>query len=668
MRDAVPFFQGLGLYCPPQVEVGSFLQEITTPLGQMEFASAELLALYMTEAHQRCDEFAARPPEKLLVSVDYMISAWRYSEIGKSIDMDLEQARSKRSNVCPEMPQKRFARKAFVLSVLVFRRHLLLIRQNGLFVASRMVTNVSCGLFLGLFFSTVGLTGDPDPQQILAQGRKIIALFTAVSGVTIFIQFPLIASAFIAKPVLLKQRDQHLFPPLSYVLAQTMEDMLLFMLESLLFSVSLYWLSGLTRRPVNFFMFVVTNWSCMLSSASIFRLVSYMSSNQAVSMTCCNFLILVWIITNGFSILRSSIPAWLVWIYYGLNPMAYAVRALCINELTSSAWGQAGYTILELFSLFTNTIWIWISLAYNLGLMLICMLWSAMALSYLHPCQPYTIVPTEQEAKGSDRILNVKALAEKVRSYQMIRNLSRKFRHSDRAESSMDKEHASSCHGIEISLEPVTVVCRGLNYYVKNKSRKKHPRTVQGCDDTELEGTIHLLRDIDFYAQPGHLVALMGGSGAGKTTLMDVLAGRKTQGVLRGDILINGREMSKNLRSRVVGYVEQVDLHSPWVTVQETLYFAARLRLPEAEVDYHRVTSIVNDALCKVELQSHAHLIVGEPGGRGLSTQHRKRLSIGVELVGSLPAILMVSSVTMYQVNTTVQKKMMGVHSLKDTR
>ena len=129
MRDVVPFFQGLGFYCPPQVEVGSFLQEITTPLGQTEFASAELLALYMIEAHQRCDEFAARPPEKLLVSVDYMISAWRYSEIDKPIDMDLEQARSKRSNVCPEMPQKRFARKAFVLSVLVFRRHMLLIKK-----------------------------------------------------------------------------------------------------------------------------------------------------------------------------------------------------------------------------------------------------------------------------------------------------------------------------------------------------------------------------------------------------------------------------------------------------------------------------------------------------------------------------------------------------------
>ena len=42
------------------------------------------------------------------------------------------------------------------------------------------------------------------------------------------------------------------------------------------------------------------------------------------------------------------------------------------------------------------------------------------------------------------------------------------------------------------------------------------------------------------YAEPGVLTALMGGSGAGKTTLMDVLAGRKTQGATTGDILVNG--------------------------------------------------------------------------------------------------------------------------------
>jgi ABC-type multidrug transport system ATPase subunit len=45
---------------------------------------------------------------------------------------------------------------------------------------------------------------------------------------------------------------------------------------------------------------------------------------------------------------------------------------------------------------------------------------------------------------------------------------------------------------------------------------------------------------VSFYAAPGELTALMGGSGAGKTTTMDVVLGRKTVGLIRGDILVNG--------------------------------------------------------------------------------------------------------------------------------
>ena len=53
------------------------------------------------------------------------------------------------------------------------------------------------------------------------------------------------------------------------------------------------------------------------------------------------------------------------------------------------------------------------------------------------------------------------------------------------------------------------------------------------------------------------LTALMGASGAGKTTLMDVLAGRKTTGKISGDIRVNGYAKDQATFSRVMGYVEQ---------------------------------------------------------------------------------------------------------------
>lgn len=80
---------------------------------------------------------------------------------------------------------------------------------------------------------------------------------------------------------------------------------------------------------------------------------------------------------------------------------------------------------------------------------------------------------------------------------------------------------------------------------------------------------------------PGVLTALMGSSGAGKTTLMDVLAGRKTGGYIEGDVKISGYPKVQHTFARIAGYVEQNDIHSPEMTVQESLWFSASLRLPK---------------------------------------------------------------------------------------
>lgn len=72
---------------------------------------------------------------------------------------------------------------------------------------------------------------------------------------------------------------------------------------------------------------------------------------------------------------------------------------------------------------------------------------------------------------------------------------------------------------------------------------------------------------------------------AGKTTLMDVIAGRKTVGRISGDIHVNGHLKEQRAWSRAMGYVEQMDIHTPAATVIEALVFSARLRLPRAVTD-----------------------------------------------------------------------------------
>lgn len=95
-----------------------------------------------------------------------------------------------------------------------------------------------------------------------------------------------------------------------------------------------------------------------------------------------------------------------------------------------------------------------------------------------------------------------------------------------------------------------------------------------------VEGSrLQLLRDVSGAFRPGVLTALVGVTGAGKTTLMDVLAGRKTGGYIEGSISISGYPKKQATFARISGYCEQNDIHSPRITVYESILFSAWLRL-----------------------------------------------------------------------------------------
>ncbi len=105
--------------------------------------------------------------------------------------------------------------------------------------------------------------------------------------------------------------------------------------------------------------------------------------------------------------------------------------------------------------------------------------------------------------------------------------------------------------------------------------------------DGFTETRLKLLSNITGAFRPGVLTALVGVSGAGKTTLMDVLAGRKTGGYIEGDIRISGYPKNQKTFARIAGYCEQTDIHSPQVTVHESLLFSAWLRLG-SDIDNER--------------------------------------------------------------------------------
>jgi ABC-type multidrug transport system ATPase subunit len=137
----------------------------------------------------------------------------------------------------------------------------------------------------------------------------------------------------------------------------------------------------------------------------------------------------------------------------------------------------------------------------------------------------------------------------------------------------------------------------------------------------------------------------MGSSGAGKTTLMDVLALRKSTGDITGKILMNGHPQEEVSFRRCTGYVEQFDTQSPQLTIRETVEFSAHLRLDEKTTPSESIPKFVDQILYMLELTNLQDLQVGSDEEGGLSFEQRKRLSIAVEVAAN-PSILFLDEPT----------------------
>lgn len=147
---------------------------------------------------------------------------------------------------------------------------------------------------------------------------------------------------------------------------------------------------------------------------------------------------------------------------------------------------------------------------------------------------------------------------------------------------------------------------------------------------------------------------LIGPTGCGKSSLLDILADRKDPHGLSGRILVDGLPRHPSFKY-AVGYVTQEDIFTGTLTVRENLLFSANLRLPKtvtAEEKNTRVLRIISD----LSLESCANTRMGTDFLRGVSGGEKKRTCIGMELVLS-PKILFLDEPTTGETTQSLLKK-----------
>ncbi|KAI0373206.1 hypothetical protein BV20DRAFT_963012 [Pilatotrama ljubarskyi] len=139
---------------------------------------------------------------------------------------------------------------------------------------------------------------------------------------------------------------------------------------------------------------------------------------------------------------------------------------------------------------------------------------------------------------------------------------------------------------------------------------------------------------------PGEVMAILGPSGAGKTTLIDILAQKHKSGRVTGGVSFPGT----GDRIPRIGFVPQQDVLPPMLTVHEALLFAARLRLPEGVPDSEKHAR-VDDIMNRLGIAHLRNIRIGDGERRGISGGEMRRVTIGLELVAK-PDVLILDEPT----------------------
>ncbi|XP_030803469.1 ATP-binding cassette sub-family G member 2 [Camarhynchus parvulus] len=169
-----------------------------------------------------------------------------------------------------------------------------------------------------------------------------------------------------------------------------------------------------------------------------------------------------------------------------------------------------------------------------------------------------------------------------------------------------------------------------------------HVKTKTGFPCFRKTTKKEVLKDVNGIMKPG-LNAILGPTGSGKSSLLDILAARKDPRGLSGDILINGAPQPDNFKC-TSGYVVQDDVVMGTLTVRENLKFSAALRLPKSVKEQEK-NERVNQIIKELGLSKVADSKVGTQFSRGVSGGERKRTNIGMELITD-PAILFLDEPT----------------------
>ncbi|KAJ7541808.1 hypothetical protein O6H91_10G077700 [Diphasiastrum complanatum] len=613
------FFEMLGFKLPPRQGIADFLQEVTSKKDQHQYW-----------AHK------SRPYEYMPVT--RMADAFKSFQVGKDLTAYLAVPFDKANNHPAALVQEKYALSKWELFKACLERELLLISRNRfLYIFRTCQVGLVASIMSTLYFRT-----RLHPVNEIYGSLYLSTLFFALVHM-MFNGFSEMSITVARLSVFYKQRDNLFYPSWAFSIPSWILRFPYSAAEAVIWSCIVYYVVGLAPEVGRFFRYMLLLFVMHQMAVGLFRLTGAIGRNMIVANTFGSFAVMVVFLLGGFILTKDEIHRWWIWGYW-ISPLSYAQNAIAVNEFLASRWhkpspldGRPLYlSILQSRGLATRGYWYWIGIGVLMGYILLFNILVTLALGYFNPTR-------KSQTHVSEEILKEK-LSQHVNftsegnpcSLEILdlptNYVYAEVQHTTYPKSFQLQISSDLRKGMILPFQALSLTFLDLRYYVDMPTEMK--------EEGVTEDRLQLLCDVSGALRPGVLTALVGVSGAGKTTLMDVLAGRNTGGYIEGDIRVSGYPKVQATFARVCGYVEQTDIHSPQLTVFESLLYSSWLRLPR-DVDAKTRLAFVEEVMELVELKSLRHALVGLPGSTGLSTEQRKRLTITVELVSNPSIIFM---------------------------
>ncbi|EJT82138.1 hypothetical protein GGTG_02112 [Gaeumannomyces tritici R3-111a-1] len=631
--EAKQYFINMGFDCPARQTTPDFLTSMTSPQERIVRPGFE------GKAPRTPQEFAA---------------AWKASTEYAALQADIEDYKSTHPFNGADAEVFRASRKAqqgkgqrrkspFTLSYVqqirlcLWRGWMRLLGDPTLTIGA-LIANTIMALIISSVFYNLQMT-----TSSFFQRGSLLFFACLMNGFAAALEILIL---FAQRPIVEKHDRYALYHPSAEAVASMLCDLPYKIGNTLVFNLTLYFMSNLRREPGAFFFYLLMSFTTVLAMSMIFRTIGSTSRTLSQAMVPAAAIILALVIFTGFVIPIDYMLPWCRWLNY-LDPLAYSFESLMVNEFVGRQYTCNNFIPIP-------------EVARKVGIPVdqlgptnrVCMAVGSVAGLDFVEGEAYIGSSFQYYAVNKWRNFGIligfivfftmtymitAELVSAKRSKGEVLVFRRGQKPASLKETKQDAESGSKPAGV------VTAATEGKDAgFIQRQTSIFHWKDV--CYDVKIKNENRQILDhVDGWVKPGTLTALMGVSGAGKTTLLDCLADRTAMGVITGEMLVDGHHRDASFQ-RKTGYVQQQDLHLQTTTVREALNFSALLRQPD-HIPRAEKLAYVDEVIRLLDMQEYADAVVGVPG-EGLNVEQRKRLTIGVELAAKPPLLLFVDEPT----------------------